>query len=402
MSVASQPVHPPVKPDLKPEALYGLIGDIVRTIEPYSEADPVAVLVTQLAYFGNIVGRGPFYKIEATPHYPNLFTVLVGKSSKSRKGTSKSTTDYMYNQIDSKWVDNCFASGLSSGEGLIWRLRDKSTTNPGAKDKRLMVSEEEFSSPLKRMTRDTNTLSELIRNAWDGKPLVNLIRNAGVGSEKATNTHISIVGHITETELLKQLTQTDRENGFANRFLWFYIDRSKFLPSPKGVPQAELDPLIIQLKKTVSTAQTIKEMTRNSEAETLWEKIYAGLTTVGSDLTGALTSRAEAQVLRVSMIYALADSSPIIRAEHLNAALAVWDYCKQSVEIIFPDQTGDRNVDRAIKLLKTYGFVTKKALYAYFGRNIDKQEVDRIVNVLCNSGLANLQTKNGAQAYVEI
>ena len=32
----------PAWPELKPEALYGLVGDIVRTTDPFTEADPVA------------------------------------------------------------------------------------------------------------------------------------------------------------------------------------------------------------------------------------------------------------------------------------------------------------------------------------------------------------------------
>ena len=47
-----------------------------------------------------------------------------------------------------------------------------------------------------------------------------------------------------------------------------------------------------------------------------------------SGLYGAVTSRAEAQVVRLSLIYALLDCSPVIRQEHLLAALALWEYCE--------------------------------------------------------------------------
>jgi hypothetical protein len=38
-------------------AYYGLAGDIVRRIEPHTEADPVALLVQILVVFGNVIGR---------------------------------------------------------------------------------------------------------------------------------------------------------------------------------------------------------------------------------------------------------------------------------------------------------------------------------------------------------
>ena len=70
------------------EAYHGLAGDVVRTIEPHTEADPVAILVQVLTNVGNIIGRCPYYQVESDYHRTNLFCVIVGQSSKARKGTS--------------------------------------------------------------------------------------------------------------------------------------------------------------------------------------------------------------------------------------------------------------------------------------------------------------------------
>ena len=45
-------------PTMASEALYGLPGKIVRSIDPFTEADPAAVLIHVLAAFGNIIGPG--------------------------------------------------------------------------------------------------------------------------------------------------------------------------------------------------------------------------------------------------------------------------------------------------------------------------------------------------------
>jgi hypothetical protein len=65
------------------------------------------------------------------------------------------------------------------------------------------------------------------RKAWDGGILSTMTRSSSL---RATGAHISIVGHITVEELRARLTRTDTANGFANRFLFALVKRSKVLP----------------------------------------------------------------------------------------------------------------------------------------------------------------------------
>lgn len=68
-----------------PDAYYGLAGDIVNTIAPHTEADPVAVLVQLLIACGALIGRGAWFEVEATRHHPVEFAVLVGESSRAHR-----------------------------------------------------------------------------------------------------------------------------------------------------------------------------------------------------------------------------------------------------------------------------------------------------------------------------
>src|SRR3989337_1001971 len=103
-----------LKPDLKPEALDGLPGDIVRAVEPYSEADPVAILTNILAGFGNVVGPIPYARVEETHHHLNLFIAQIGDTAKGRKGTAWSTPKKMFRDVDAEWADKQITGGLSS------------------------------------------------------------------------------------------------------------------------------------------------------------------------------------------------------------------------------------------------------------------------------------------------
>jgi hypothetical protein len=113
-----------VFPELSETALYGLAGDVVRTIEPHTESSSVAILVQFLTAFGASVGRRPHYPVEADWHRVNLFCALIGASSKARKGTSAGHVRKIFHMADADFVTHHWVAGLSSGEGLIWAVRD--------------------------------------------------------------------------------------------------------------------------------------------------------------------------------------------------------------------------------------------------------------------------------------
>jgi len=378
------------KPILKDEAFYGLIGELVKTIEPYTEADPVALLSNIIVMFGNIIGRSACFKVEDTKHHTNLNAILVGRTSKARKGQSLSTPRRIFRGIDELWVREKITSGLSSGEGLIYQVRDpldneSQFPDAGVDDKRLLIVEEEFAQALKKMQSPTNILSATIRDAWDGNDLHPLTKTSPI---RATEPHISIIGHITTDDLLKYFADNDKANGFGNRFLWFYVERSKCIADPIGVPTEELEPLVTRLKAAIEFARTAPEMKRDRVATAWWFGIYPELSEGKPGIVGALTSRGEAQVLRLSMLYALAECSPMIRFEHLCAALAIWEYCEDSVNEIFGERLGDPTADQLLKEFRENGEMDETRIRDLFGRHRAGAEIDRALDLLVRLGLA--------------
>jgi hypothetical protein len=224
-------------PELPEQALHGLAGDIVRSLAPQTESDPVALLLQFLVSFGNAIGRGPYYQVEADKHFTNLFAILVGQSSKSRKGTSAGRIRAIMEIADQDWAARCCQGGMSSGEGVIWCIRDpiwklkkgkRELDDPGVEDKRLLLDEREFYQALAVMRRDGNILSRVVRDAWDCRPrIASLTKNSPAC---ATNPMISISGHITEDELTRELDRVGMANGYANRFLFACVRRARILP----------------------------------------------------------------------------------------------------------------------------------------------------------------------------
>ena len=318
--------HPSWPEPLLAEAHHGLAGEFVRTIGPHTESDPAALLIQFLVAVGNVIGKGPHWQAEADRHWLNLFTVLVGDTSKSRKGSSWAHVRKLVAQTDPIWTDHCIQTGLSSGEGLIHAVCDPVRGDLSPFDPRLLVVESEFASPLRMTTRDGNTLSPVVRQAWDGLTLQVITKQS---PEKASSAHVSIIGHITSAELTRELNRVDAGSGFGNRFLWVCVRRSKVLPEGGQVPQDDFERLAALFTEAVGFARDLgnHEIRRTDDARELWYSRYEELSKGKRGLFGAVTSRAEAQVMRIACLYALLDKSPEVRPEHLRAGLAVWKYC---------------------------------------------------------------------------
>jgi len=77
-------------------------------------------------------------------------------------------------------------------------------------------------------------------------------------------------------------------------------------------------------------------------ARTLWRDSYPQLTQPADGLPGHLTARAEAHTIRLGLTYALIDGQTRIYEQHLQAALALWDYAARSAAWTLGHSTGDR------------------------------------------------------------
>jgi len=374
------------------EAFHGLAGDFVGVVEPQSESDPAALLTGFLVAAGNIIGPDAYLPIEADRHPPRLFSIWVGPSSSGRKGTASRYVTNTVTLAQPDWVD-CIQSGLSSGEGLIHAVRDPVTKGEGDEleviddgviDKRLFIVASEFASTLRVLGRDGNTLSPTIRDSWDSGRLQVMTKGS---PETATDAHISILGHITRDELRRYLTSTEAGNGFANRFLWVCVKRSKCLPFGGNVDQGELAAIAMRLRDVVRKAQGIGEMSWASKTRPAYAAIYPSLTADRPGLFGAVTARAAANVVRLAVTFALLDGDVEIKPVHLRAAIAVWEYANASALYIFGDSLGDPVADAILNALKNNPKgLTRTTISKLFSGNRKKTDIDRALQTLQRCG----------------
>jgi hypothetical protein len=261
-----------------------------------------------------------------------------------------------------------------------------------------LVLETEFASPLKLLVREGNILSTVLRQAWDDGKLRTLVKH---NPAQATGAHITILGHAVAEELRRYLVESEVAGGFANRHLWACVRRSKILPEGGTLTEATIDALAHRVREALIFARNAGTVERDAEARRVWAEVYPSLSAGRPGLAGAVTARAEAQVLRLSAVYALLDRSPVVRVPHLLAALAVWDYCEASALWVFGDRLGDPVADAILDALRERGELTRTEIRDVLGRHQSGERVAAALGRLQQLGMVACERKDTGGRPVE-
>jgi Primase C terminal 2 (PriCT-2)/Bifunctional DNA primase/polymerase, N-terminal/Protein of unknown function (DUF3987) len=381
---------------MRPSAFHGVLGEAVQAIAPHTEADPHALLVNLLVKFGNKIGRGPHYFVEETKHPTNLFALICGPTAGGRKDTASRRIDALFT-IDplDPWLLKCrLHGGLSSGEGLIRKVRDErweknkkgemELVATGVTDKRLLVIESEFASVIAVRKREGNTLSAIIREAWDHGNL-NVATNTN--PQTATDAHISIIGHCTVDELQREIDRVDLVNGFINRFLIVAARQARSLPFGGTPDRDALNQIGGRIEDAVVAARLLGRVSMTDAAAAVWRPAYDRLK-IRSGLLGAVLGRGQPQVCRLALLYALADQKSAIDLPHLEAALEVWRYCEDSARVIFGDVVGDPAADSILVFLRSAGAagMSRSELHAAVNRAHSAARIQQALEMLSKAG----------------
>lgn len=172
-------------------ALSGLAGDVVRALQPHTEADPAGLLLALLVEFGAMVGSTAEARVGAAQHPPALFGVLVGRTARSRKGTVATEVGALMRRVEDGWHERHRVSGFGSGEAFI----EHASSMPGEP---VYLYEPEFARLLVVASRDGSSVSSVLRHAWDFDQMQLRTRSNHLS---APPTAASLIGHITTGEL---------------------------------------------------------------------------------------------------------------------------------------------------------------------------------------------------------
>ena len=392
------------RPD--PACLYGLVGEIARAGSDTTEANPYAVAASAIAYLACAVGRGPFMAVGNTWHHSRFFMLHVGRSGEGRKGDAVSLIKRIAHRVGEMSKDHApqiHSGGLSSREGMVFLIHDAYQDGkdevPAVLDKRLLVIESEFVNVLSQAKRDGNTLSSALRDCWDG---VSLKPATKTNRMWATSPHINLLCAITKAELVSSMASRDLTNGFANRFLFYWAERSRLLPFPKATPKEEVDKLAGKVIDVLRFCEAERWAENDNlrgelsqEAVKRWAELYKGELNDRShgERINALIERRAPMLLRLAMVFALTDCTTTVGVHHIDAALAWIRYSTESVKFIFGSAADEAEVaevnDTASKILQFIGqhkrVARKQITRECFSGNVSKDRIDAALDELLSA-----------------
>ena len=348
-----------LRPVLPAEALYGLPGEVATRLADEVGADPATILGMFMTAFGNAIGRQPHVQFYKHDEPGALFTLVVGKWAKGRKGTAWNAVKQLMSQAEPEWASKDIESGLQSSEAMIETVSDSPNGDP-----RMLIEEVEFGRFISAMTAQRK-FGPRMRAAYDGETLS--ARRVKQAPLIASQYIISLIGMITPGELLALQKLT---GGLESRMLYIYSapprTRSKADPFKADEDDIVLadkvksainhawdsilsmtDPISAELAELRGIAPKTKfriaDNVANNWRNVVEVEIEEVAEAVGEDYA-RYTARAQTHVIRLALLYALADEANEIGWPHVRAAMAFTEFCMFSARRIFsvPDDPKPR------------------------------------------------------------
>ena len=88
------------------------------------------------------------------------------------------------------------------------------------------------------------------------------------------------------------------------------------------------------------------------------------------------------------------DLSDVVRADHLIAALALWQFCEASARFVFGSTLGDPVADEILTALKqSSAGMTRTDINNLFGRHRQSAGIGRALRMLLEKRLARCETE---------
>lgn len=338
------------EPTLSNDALWGPHGELVEALRGKHEVSDVGILAGLLTEAGILLSCSAHWSIGGVDtHTSALFVNVVGPSGIGRKSHAMNIAQAVFEPVGVSLVHGVRREKCKgSGEYLVHKMWPIPVVAAGEDpdplpDKRVLFRMPEVSMLWKKSRSDGSTMAETFCEMWDQNDLEAGSLTSGSAKVKRTDYVVGSYGSSTdEVSKAAVASSLDSVSGFGNRFLWFWLPDSGV-----DLPDGDIDighlPEVARYRERfgwvtapVCAASTLASW--SPEARELWRSVYGNLKREkgSSGLVKGLNGRAEPYVKRLALGYQLSvGSSPVVGVEALKAALAVWSYCRDSVEYLF-------------------------------------------------------------------
>lgn len=387
------------RPQVSPVVYSGLLGRIVQTITPHSEADPVGILGALLSAFSSAITNLPQVVYGTQSQTLSTWIVLIGNTGMGRKGTATRAALQVVKGALPDWSKATILEGCpQSGPAYVSTLADMNGS--------ALMIEEEFADLLKVSAR-YKSFGKAIRRSWEGASISSRTKEAVIHVDAP---HVSIIGNVTPAEFAGSIGKADRAGGTLNRFLCLFVERSKKIKLSEQISAnawSELmRPFVREFRNAVTFARDVEEVTVSRSAMVLWDDKLSEMIdslTLGREAMEQFAARAADYVWRLSALYALADRRDEITTRDLEAAVGLVSYMCDSVTYLAPEvangggsaeETLATRVEQFIKAAGPEG-VNSTALFRKFGRKA--AEMNDIISELPHVTMTKVQPQGGGR-----
>lgn len=353
-----------------PEAAYfGVFGKYVEIMGTTTEACDQFHLASLLTVAGSMIGRGTSVRWFGEEVFGNLYTVLIGRTGRSRKDTAiKRSLLTMQHQLDRELKQMPFTvqRDVSSAEGLIQVLKNHPNT---------LIYLSELTNLLKNARRKgTTTILDRMLEAWDTPDVLeNLNKTSPI---VAPRPYLSVIAATQPTRLSDNLVDEDITSGFANR--WLFVPGR---PKPRMSRAEEPDwhrtyhEVFVPLWNAVDTKKGHRLQLSHDAGLRYdrWDEEVLALP-AADESEEDMRARHSNLVIKISLIFAVSDKADAIEVRHLEAAIALVDWMWSEV----------------------------RQLMQFWGVGIDTHIANRIVNQLARNGAMkrrDLQRMTGSRKW---
>lgn len=308
--------------------------------------------LTGLFCLSAVVGRN--CSIESGPRtiYPNIWVLLVGPSSDTKKTTVLGFAQKTLNSVASEMR----LADSSSVEGFVAEMADKSESGVC----QVWSIKDEFGGLISGMKRKDylSDLKDVMMQLFDGQS--EITRRLHKVHYKIDPVYYCLATATTAERLEQILGPEDVSDGFFPRFLGVEAKSNGYVPMPLSLStqlkqeQADLETILSQIRAAYQTYKTEFSFDfkaqKNYNEWCLWIKEYLAS-------AGPTVSRLQDYFLKFLMLYEISNKSA---------------YAGLSVQIS-PDMVAQVEEDM-------YDFVERnKALYDVLGGNADIEHLYRII-----------------------
>jgi hypothetical protein len=314
----------------------GWLEDFRRWVTPTTDACEESIYAAGLLALSCAIGRSVSVNY-AGVLYSNLYVVIVGPTSVSRKTTvlrrARSVLQRAFTQDWLRW-----ARSVGSAEGLLERFCRESEAGSGKSKQlvfapipgqRLILDESEFTGLFVKMSRPaTANLLEVFLTLYDGEDYKPHTRSRPMEIQQP---FFSILSATTPTMLEKRIDDIHLTSGLLPRFAFFQATPRTPIAYPELSSAEGLEQLALGLQRLSLYAQELSQsLELTPDARQAWEPVYISFQEEQRTIEGIgadLLSRMTALAMKVALIYAVMQGHRSIFEEDLHAGVSVARYC---------------------------------------------------------------------------